>query len=63
MSDPTKPQFNVGQIVCTRSGKQLPFRIIAKLWDDGWYYQWNRNNYANEGMLRALTQEEKGDAL
>ena len=58
----TEPKYKVGQIVVMKSlTKQLPFRILGVSWDDGWYYQWNRNNYASEGMIRALTPEEKGD--
>ena len=58
----TKPKFKVGQIVVAKSLKrQLPFRILGLTWDEGWYYQWNRNNYASEGMLRELTPTEKGE--
>lgn len=59
----TKPKFKVGQIVVIKSlGRQLPFRIISLKWnEDEWYYQWNRNNFASEGMLRELTSQEKGE--
>lgn len=58
----TKPKFKVGQIVVMKSLKRgLPFRIISRRWEDGWYYQWNRNNFASEGMIRELTPQEKGE--
>ena len=61
MTDKAEPKYKVGQIVVMKNlKKQLPFRIIGVAWDDGWYYQWNRNNYAAEGMIRELTLEEKG---
>ena len=57
-----KPKFKVGQIVVMKSLKrELPFRIISRRWKDGWYYQWNRNNFASEGMTRELTPQEKGE--
>ncbi len=57
-----KPKFRVGQIVVMKSLKrELPFRIISFRWEDGWYYQWNRNNFASEGMIRELTPHEKGE--
>lgn len=56
----SEPKFHVGQIVVVKSlKKQLPFRIIGVTWNDGWFYQWNRRNYAAESMLRELTDEEK----
>jgi hypothetical protein len=57
----TNPKFKVGQIVVMESlKKNLPFRITEVLWNDGWFYSWNRNNAASEAMLRELTPEEKG---
>ena len=57
----TEPKFKVGQIVVMISlKKNLPFRITEVLWDDGWFYRWNRNNSASEGMLRELTPTERG---
>jgi hypothetical protein len=54
------PKFRVGQVVVLNStGKQLPFKILEVIWHDGWFYRWNRNNCASEGMLRSLTDEEK----
>lgn len=58
----TKPKYKSGQIVVMKSLKrELPFRIISIRWEDGWYYQWNKNNFASEGMLRELTPQEKGE--
>ncbi len=58
----TKTRFKVGQVVVMKSLKrELPFRIIGIRWEDGWYYQWNQNNYASERMLRELTPHEKGE--
>ncbi|MDO8634918.1 MAG: hypothetical protein Q7R34_01550 [Dehalococcoidia bacterium] len=57
-----KPQYKVGQIVVMKSLKrQLPFRIMGITWEDGWYYQWNKKNFASEGMIRELTLAEKGE--
>ncbi len=62
MSDKPEPKYKVGQIVIMKSLKrQLPFKVIGMTWNDGWFYQWNKNNYASESMIRELTQEEKGD--
>ncbi len=56
------PKFKVGQIVIMRSVKKnLPFRITEVIWNDGWFYRWNKNNAASEYMLRELTPEEKGE--
>ena len=56
------PKFKAGQIVVMRSlKKQSPFRILDVLWNDGWYYRWNRKNAASESMVRGLTLEEKGE--
>jgi hypothetical protein len=58
----TEPKYKIGQIVVIKSiKKELPFRILNIKWDDGWFYQWNRNNYASEGMLRELNTKEKGE--
>lgn len=59
----TEAKFHVGQIVVMKSLKrELPFRVLGIKYDDGmWYYQWNRNNFASEGMLREQTELEKGD--
>ncbi len=57
----TKPKFKVGQIVVIASlKKNLPFRITEVLWNESWFYRWNKNNAASESMLRELTTEEKG---
>ena len=61
MVDKTEPKFKVGQIVVMNSvKKQLPFRILAMEWNDGWFYAWNSKNYASEGMIRKCTPEEIG---
>lgn len=58
----TKPKFKVGQIVVMKSLKKaLPFRIVEVVWNDGWYYKWNKRNAASETMLRELTPEEKDE--
>ena len=54
-------QFKVGQIVCTKGGKELPFRIIEVVEHDGeFYYKWNRRNAMAENSVCALTEQEKG---
>lgn len=60
----TVPKFKIGQIVVAKNMKQQrPFRILGTTWGEGeWFYQWNRNNYAAEHMLRELTLEEIGAA-
>jgi len=59
--DKTEPKYKVNQIVVMKSlNRELPFRIIGVKWDDGWYYQWNKNNFASETMVRELTNQEKG---
>ncbi len=58
----TEPKYKIGRIVVAKSvKKELPFRILDIKWDDGWYYQWNQNNYASEDMLRELSAREKGE--
>jgi hypothetical protein len=58
----TEPNFKAGQIVVMKSLKrELPFRILNIRWEDGWYYQWNKHNFASEGMIRKLTPLEKGE--
>lgn len=58
-----QPKFKVGQIVVLKNvRKQLPFRVLGMTWESGWYYQWNKKNFAAESMLRELTAEEKGEA-
>jgi hypothetical protein len=55
------PKFKVGQVVVMNSLKrQIPFRILGAIWSDGWFYQWNRKNWACESMVRELTDEESG---
>lgn len=55
------PKYKVGQIVVfTNTRKNIPFIILDARWDDGWYYQFNRNNYVAESMIRKLTPEEIG---
>lgn len=61
ISEKTEPKFKIGQIVMMKSLKKpLPFKILGLMWEDGWFYQWNKKNYAAEYMLRGLTPEEKG---
>jgi hypothetical protein len=57
------PKFNVGQVVIWESTKRaFAFKIIGRLENMGeWYYQWDKRNSAAESMLRALTDEEKGN--
>jgi hypothetical protein len=62
MDERESPKFKVGQIVVMKNLKhQSPFRIIGMRYEDGWYYQWNRNNYAAESMIRKLTPSEVGE--
>jgi hypothetical protein len=57
-----RPKFKVGQVVVMNSlKKQIPFRILDVMWNEGWFYQFNRRNYACESMLRELTDEEKSN--
>lgn len=59
--DKTEPKYKIGQIVVLKSvKKESPFRILDIQWNDGWYYQWNRDNFASENMIRELTDIEKG---
>jgi hypothetical protein len=58
-----KPQakFRKGQIVIIKStNKQLPFRILEVMWQDGWNYKFNARNYVSEFMIRELTPDEAG---
>jgi hypothetical protein len=60
-----EPKYKVGQIVVMKGLKKaLPFRILKTFWHDGWFYAWNRKNYASEDMIRDMirevTPEEKG---
>ena len=59
----SNPKFKVGQVVMIQHARRaMPFKILAVTYeDDGWYYQWNRNNFASEAMLRELTKAEKGE--
>ena len=60
MSEKTEPTFKVGEVVMMKSLKKpLPFRILGMIWEDEWFYQWNKKNYAAEHMLRELTPDEK----
>lgn len=60
-TDMPRPKFKVGQVVVMNATKQqIPFRIRGVEWHDGWFYQWNRRNWASEHMLRRLSDEEKG---
>lgn len=54
-----EPKYKVGQVVVLNA-RQLPFRILDVEWSEGWFYAWNRKNYASEGMIRKLTPEEIG---
>jgi hypothetical protein len=58
-----EPKFKIGQVVMIQHlRKAMPFKILAVTYeDDGWYYKWNRNNYASEAMIRELTKVEKGE--
>lgn len=62
MEDDKKPLYEVGQVVMMKSGKgDIPFRILARIEEHGGYfYAWNRKNYAAESMIRALTPQEAG---
>lgn len=61
MEEKTIPKFKVGQVVIMASIKsQNPFRIKEMMWDDGWWYAWNRRDFASESMIRCLTPEEVG---
>ena len=61
MTEKPKPKFKVGQVVMMTMRGEQPFKILAVREDDGHsFYAWNRNNYASEHMIRALTPEEKG---
>jgi len=55
-----QPKFAVGQVVVMKGKRELPFRIVDMMWDDGWFYAWNRKNYAAESIIRQLTKEEYG---
>ena len=59
----TLPKYKIGQVVVMKSlKKQLPFKILNRIFSDGeWYYYWNRNNAASEHMIRELNAEEKGE--
>jgi hypothetical protein len=61
MAEKSEPKFKVGQIVVMNGKKEPPFRVIERIWQNGWFYKWNRNNAASESMLRDLTSEEKGE--
>jgi hypothetical protein len=61
MATRTEAKFKVGQIVVMTDRKQTPFRILAAIWNDGWFYKWSRSNAASERMIRELTPHEKGD--
>jgi hypothetical protein len=53
-------QFRVGQIVCTKGGKELPFRIIEVIENDlGVFYKWNRRNAMAESSVRASLMRKK----
>lgn len=61
MNERPTPKFKRGQVVVIKTmTKQPPFRILSVKWEEGWYYQWDRKNYASESMLRELTLDEKG---
>ena len=62
MDERPEPKFKVGQIVAMDGMKKQPvFRILTMHYDNGWFYAWNRRNYASENMIRGLTPEEKGN--
>lgn len=61
MENRPEPKYKVGQIVVMNSlKKQLPFRIVSVVWNEGWFYGWNSKNVAAENMIRALRPEEVG---
>jgi hypothetical protein len=61
MNEKTEPKFKVGQVVMMNSLKKpRPFQILGMIWEDEWFYQWNKKNHAAEHMIRELTPEEKG---
>ncbi len=56
------PKFKVGQVVMLTMRREQPFKILAVRKDcGGYFYAWNRNNYASEHLVRELTKEEKGE--
>lgn len=60
--DKPEPKYKIEQIVVLRTIKnQLPFRIKDIMWNDDWFYQYNKNNWFSESMLRELTPVEKGE--
>lgn len=62
--DKPEPKYKIEQIVVIRTIKnQLPFRIKDIMWNDDWFYQYNKNNWFSEGMLRELTPVEKGGII
>lgn len=61
MEERPEPKFKVGQIVAMKAMKKQPiFRILKMHYDEGWFYAWNRKNFAAEHMIRELTPEERG---
>lgn len=58
--EPPRPEqkFAQGQVVVMNNKKQIPFRIIDVIWEDGWFYGWSRRNYASECMLRGLNERD-----
>jgi len=65
-SERPPPKFEVGQIVMmTNLKKPRPFKVVDRMWNHrfgGWWYAWNRKNYAAETMLRAQTKAEEAAA-
>lgn len=54
------PKFRVGQIVVlTSTKKEMPFRIIdISVSDEGFFYAFNRKNYAAESSIRSVRNDE-----
>ncbi len=60
---PSEARFHVGQVVAMKHAtRTATFKILGVMWEDdaGWYYQWNKRNWAAESLLRSLTLEECG---
>ena len=50
--DRPQPKFRIGQVVIMESLKRpMPVTILDIMWHDGWFYRFNRRNWASEHML------------
>lgn len=59
-----EPKFKIGQVVMYDRGtkRDIPLKILDSIERDGvWFYGIDRDNFLSESMVRALTDEEKGD--